>query len=482
MSETENFRLPEEFVKRMKNFLGAEYADFAAALSLPRTQGFRVNTLKVKIDDFMDHAPVSWDLSPIPWASGGFYYAEHSRPGRHPYHWAGLYYIQEPSAMAAAAVLAPQAGEKVLDLCAAPGGKATHLAALMGDQGLLVANEHHAVRAKVLASNLERWGAKNTVVANENPARLAAVLPEYFDRVLVDAPCSGEGMFRKDPEARLEWTAEIVRACARRQIDILGQAALLLKPGGFLVYSTCTFAPEENEGVLEPFLEQHPGFSVVELPEGEAGNWGWDSGRPEWAAAGAELDRCIRLWPHKVKGEGHFIALLQKNASDLSHSGDRKQKSLSGNRKQKSAAAAATRFEPGKEQLAGYYRFAAENLETVPEGNFLLFGDRLYLAPGEAPNPAGLKIVRPGWHLGTLKKGRFEPAHGLALGLAPNRVKRTAAFSGGDPDIDRYLHGEALKLPGSRGWTLVTVDGFSLGWGKHDGQLLKNHYPKGLRL
>ncbi|KLU59472.1 ribosomal RNA small subunit methyltransferase F [Peptococcaceae bacterium CEB3] len=296
------FILPQPFQERMSALLGTEYPAFAASYEAPRTNGLRVNTLKINPGSFQERGLFA--LEPIPWAKDGFYYDYREQPGRHPYHGAGVYYLQEPSAMAAVSYLDPRPGERILDLAAAPGGKSTQIACLLQQRGLLWANEIDSSRARILALNLDRWGACNVIVSNESPRRLAEHLPEYFDRVLLDAPCSGEGMFRKNPSAVREWSPENVRACAQRQGLILESAACLLKPGGRLVYSTCTFSPAENEETILSFLAKHPEFSPLELPDPT----------PDFVHSPG-LPGAVRLYPHRLRGEGHFIAALQKKPS-----------------------------------------------------------------------------------------------------------------------------------------------------------------------
>jgi len=450
--------LPKEFLSKMKDLLKDEYDDFVQSYEEPKIQGMRVNTLKVSIEEFLNINP--FQLERIPWVNGGFFYQEEDRPGKHPYHEAGLYYIQEPSAMAASEMVDPQPGEKVLDLCAAPGGKSTHMAAKMKQQGLLLTNEIYPARAKILSQNVERMGIKNAVVTNESPAKLAERFPNFFDRILVDAPCSGEGMFRKDPGAREEWSLENVAACAERQSDILGYAATMLRPGGRVVYSTCTFSPEENEGVISQFLNQDSRFEIEEIHMYE----GFDHGREEWVSNGAEnIDKTIRIWPQQVRGEGHYIAVLRKAESEEST----KWKYADGLKDQK--------------QLKDFFQFAKETLKYTPKGEFIIFGDQLYLLPEGMLSLKNLKVIRPGWHLGTIKKNRFEPSHALALSLNGDEVKNKWNLDKNSPEILAYLKGESIHAEGPKGWYLVEVDGYSIGWGKLTDGILKNHFPKGLR-
>ncbi len=442
--------LPEAFLKRMENQLNDEYAEFIASYALPKLQGLRLNRLKGR------KSPAVFSLEPIPWAEDGFYYAEGERPGKHPYFEAGVYYIQEPSAMAVVPCLAPQRGERILDLCAAPGGKTTQIASLMQNEGLLVTNEIHPARAKILSQNVERMGICNAVVTNETPEGLSKRFPAFFDRILVDAPCSGEGMFRKDPKACEEWSLENVEMCAKRQMDILSEAQKMLRVGGRLVYSTCTFSPEENEGTISRFLQQYPEF-VLEQPTLQDS---FSKGRAEFAAAPVkDIEKTIRIWPHRTRGEGHFIAVLKKQRGD------------------ESRALPAIRGE--KRLPEGFEMFAKEVLKIPLSGCTLLFGENLYLAPEDMIDLRGLKVVRPGLHLGMFKKNRFEPSHALALALKPEQVTKTVSLT--MEQAGAYLKGLTLSVAGEKGWNLVEVDGYSLGWGKWSDGILKNHYPKGLR-
>ena len=457
-----SMQLPSLFLQRMQRLLGDEYADFVAAYDNPSRAGLRVNSLKISSEQFRALAP--FDLQSIPGIANAFLIADDERPGKHPYHAAGLYYLQEPSAMVVAAMLAPQPGERVLDLSAAPGGKATHLAALMQNQGVLVANEIHPTRVWNLAENLERCGVRNVIVTNETPDRLAKVFPGFFDRVLVDAPCSGEGMFRKSEAARNEWSPALVEGCATRQTVILDHAARMVREGGWLAYSTCTFAPEENEGTIARFLSAHPEFELVELPHLE----GFSTGRPDWIENNnLRLARAIRLFPHRGTWEGHFVTVMRRNETRPSRS------------------PRPGRFEKIPARLAQLYQsFFREQLQIPIDGERLaLVGSHLYQIPNDAPNLDGLRVIHPGWWLGTIKNNRFEPAHALALGLNSQDARHVENFGADDVRVLEYLRGNVLRIDGdtSRGWVLMTVDGFPLGWGKRVQETIKNHYPRGLR-
>ncbi len=477
--------LPIEFVERMKQMLGEEYAAFEASYDKEKYQALRINTLKADKATFLEKA--SFSLSSVPWEENGYYYTAQDTPGKHPYHEAGVYYIQEPSAMAPVPFLQVQPGERVLDLCAAPGGKSTQIGVALKKQGLLVCNEIHPARAKILSENIERLGIPNAIVTNETPERLQNVFTGYFDKILVDAPCSGEGMFRKNEEAREEWSPENVELCAQRQDGILDCAAQMLRSGGRLVYSTCTFAPQENEGSIARFLNRHEDFEVVEVvvPGGFA------PGNPAWSTlysgetAGAKhpddqaaedmkdcwlrttgIEHTLRIWPHKVNGEGHFLAVLQKKGS--LESGE--VRSLYGIEKGIS-----------EKECGDYLQFAKETLKCTLKGVYLRFGDQLYLGPENMPSIKNLKVLRPGLHLGTLKKNRFEPSHALALALNAEQVLRSYDLKSEDGTATAFIGGRTFLVEGEKGWYLITVDGYSLGWGKAAGGIMKNHYPKGLR-
>ena len=427
--------LPEAFLQRMEAQLGSEYPAFLESLERPRAVALRFNPMKG------ERPVLPFVGAPVPWEPEGFYYDPETRPGLHVYHEAGVYYLQEASAMAPVALLDPKPGERVCDLCAAPGGKTTQIAGRMLGRGFLVCNEINPKRAKILSRNIERMGVANALVTNEHPETLASRFPGFFDRVLVDAPCSGEGMFRKEEAAVTDWSQETVQMCARRQREILDSAARLVRPGGRLVYSTCTFAPEEDEETVAAFLEAHPGFTPepVEAP---------------WFVPGENAS--YRMWPHKLLGEGHFAAVLRKTQGE-------------------SGEVPAC---PGEKCPKAWESFAKELDITLPEGKAVSFGQSLYWAPTELPELNRLKVLRPGLELGTERKGRFEPAHALALWLKTCAV--TESFPPESPEMKAYLHGDVVPS-GKKGWCLVQAGGYAIGWGKGDGSVLKNHYPKGLR-
>lgn len=463
--------IPQDFMDRMKQMLDADaYQNFISSYENDKYQSLRINPLKVNKEAFLQSQP--FHLTPVPWSEDGFYYEKEDAPGKHPYHQAGVYYIQEPSAMAPGAYLGTKPGERVLDLCAAPGGKSTQIAAAMAGQGLLVTNEIHPTRAKILSENIERMGIANALVVNETPQKLREKFGCFFHRIMVDAPCSGEGLFRKQEDAYQEWSLDNVAMCARRQDEILEEAYQMLLPGGRMVYSTCTFAPDENEGSVSRLIYNHPDMSVVKVDKFP----GMGGGKAEWFDAFAVhengeqaaegLEDTIRLWPHLLHGEGHFVAVLQK-AGDYEEDLDYKvEKTFS------------------YKEYKDFYQFAKDafmDTTWVEQGKYLTFGDQLYLVPEELPTLKGLKVLRPGFHLGTLKKNRFEPSHAMALWLKPDMVRSTCRLAVEDERTRNYLRGQTIESRGEKGWQLVTVDDYSIGWGKLVGGTLKNHYPKGLR-
>ena len=450
--------LPQAFLDKMKGLLKEQYSDFIEIYREPPNQGLMVNTLKIDVKDFFTMVPFS--LTPVPWAEGGFYYGYEDRPGKHPYYDAGLYYIQEPSAMAPARLLQVKPGHKVLDLCAAPGGKAFQLAADLKNKGFLIANEIDAARVRVLGENLERMGVKNVVITRETPDRLAMVFDSYFDRILVDAPCSGEGMFRKNPEVRSMWSATLPDRCSRRQKDILKEAARMLAPGGKMVYSTCTISPEENEEVVDWFLKQHQDFYLV-----ETGGFDWfDRGLPEWTERNPELAKTFHIWPHRIKGEGHFIAVFERKP----------------NGKIRSLPLFYKRWGLRK-GCPEYESFVKENICQEVEGPLYLHRNQLYWISESLPDLGDLRVFRPGFNLGEIRKGRFIPSHALALALKKQQVFQSVDLPANSPEVRRYINGQTLNGFKGKGWVLVTVDGYSLGWARLSDGLMKNHYPKGLR-
>lgn len=457
-------QLPVEFVQRMKRLLQEEYAAFLDGYQVPLRRGLRVNTMKISIADFVRIFP--YPLSPSPFASDSFYVDEDFKAGKDPLHHAGAYYMQEPSAASAVAVLAPQPNEWVLDLCAAPGGKSTQIATALQGKGLLWSNEYVAGRARILQQNLERWGVRNCVISNQDTGVLCDGLCGMFDAVLVDAPCSGEGMFRKEPQALEEWSMDNIRLCASRQDDILHNAAKAVRPGGRLVYSTCTFAPEENEGAIARFLSNHPDFTLEPIQV----SWGCPGFSfdvisrfcPE-TNTDADLTRCRRIFPHQG-GEGHFIALLRRDGE--------------------SCQTSCSDYTP---PIKDVWRQAAEALykdcfTDAADGYFVTVGEQVRLIPRRIPPMQGLGVLAAGIPVATVCKNRLEPHHGVFLASQTADCRHWIDLSPTDPLMLAFLHGEEIPYDGDKGWTAVCVSGIPVGFGKASGGKLKNRYPKGLRL
>lgn len=485
--------LPTEFVERMKTLLGEEAEAFLQSYEKERAFGLRMNPIKT--DGILLEKELPFHLSNVPWAKYGYYYNAEERPGRYSWHDAGVYYIQEPSAMAPAQMLDAKPGERVLDLCAAPGGKSTQIAGQMQGKGVLFSNEIHPERAKILSQNIERMGFGNVVVLNESPQTLQERFPLYFDRIMVDAPCSGEGMFRKDEEARNQWSESHVKQCAARQDEILSCAGAMLKPGGRIVYSTCTFAPEEDEGTIARFLYAHPEFETVHC---ENAYEGFSKGRKDWIGMdypqGAQsVEETFRIWPHKMDGEGHYIAVLRKKAEveKSEESGVSEEIGRSGRKRRKDGTkknGQASHDKMSPDMWKTYQEFVLTMMETpdrwLEKERLLLFGEQLYQLPSNlSVDFNGLRVLRPGLHLGTFRKNRFEPSHAWALHLGAKDVKKSLSFPADSLPMQAYLRGETIQSENNtaKGWILICADMFSIGWAKASGGVLKNHYPKGLR-
>jgi NOL1/NOP2/sun family putative RNA methylase len=484
--------LPLVFEDRMKKLLGEEYEEYLNCYSKPHYGGLRVNTQKTTPEAFEQLCPFS--IQRIPWVRNGYYYDTSEQPAKHPYYYAGLYYIQEPSAMTPASLLPIDRGDKVLDICAAPGGKSTELGARLCGEGVLVSNDISNSRAKALLKNLELFGIRNALVLSEAPNKLVQYFPEYFDKILIDAPCSGEGMFRKSPAIIKNWEQYGVEYYNKLQKEIILLAAKMLKPGGYMLYSTCTFSPEENEGTISYLLEQYPEFQVVgaipmEQIRREAGlsYEGFDFGKPEWVNGKEELKNCLRLWPHKINGEGHFIALLHKSLLGneegekgfFDKSSTHYTSSKGGGRTVSGGSTAREKNLPSEEAMD-----FIKNLNFPIKRELLeVREDRLYLLPEGLPDLKGLRILRQGLLLGEIKKQRFEPSQALAMALKPAEYNKILRLKTGDSNVIRYLKCEAIEPEGSfqDGWYLVCVEDFPLGWLKIAGNHYKNKYLPGWR-
>lgn len=454
-------QLPEKFEKRMRELLLEEYGAFAEGYAAEHASGIRVNTMKLSAEEFADIAPVP--VRKIPWIENGFYYdADAAQPAKHPYYYAGLYYIQEPSAMTPAAILPVTPGERVLDLCAAPGGKSTELAAKLCGRGVLVSNDISNSRAKALLKNLELFGTKNAVVISETPARLSERFAGYFDKILVDAPCSGEGMFRKSPAIIKNWEQYGVEYYQKLQREILPFAVKMLRPGGMLLYSTCTFSPEEDEGTLAFLLREYPELSMVKPALAYEG---FAPARPEWVGGPEEIRKAVRIWPHRMEGEGHFVALLQKSEDG----------------KEASPPEASVRKAKLSEEAV---EFLGRLKLPLDFNRIIAREERLYYLPEGLPNLSGLRILRSGLLLGEMKKNRFEPGQALACALKAEEYDNCYNLCAAEEDVIRYLKCETIsaRTPVKDGFVLVCADGYPLGWGKASQGVIKNKYLAGWRM
>ncbi len=468
-------KLPEEFVNKMQVLLGEEFNSYLESYKKPRFYGLRVNTLKISVDEFLKISP--FHLEPVPWTTDGFYYREGDNPGRHPYYYAGLYYIQEPSAMLPGAVIGVRPGDRVLDLCAAPGGKSVQMAAQMKGQGLLVSNDINAERVKALVKNIELCGVRNAVVLNDSPDKLAKNFEGFFDKIMVDAPCSGEGMFRKDEDAVKSWEKFKCEKCSCMQWDILQQVDKMLKPGGVILYSTCTFSPEEDEIMIERFMDQHPGgYELLEIPK----TGGIEGGRREWSAGKYDFSKAARLWPHKLNGEGHFAAIIRKLEHGTNGDNDINSPAL-----QRDGSWEKAYPVNSFEDLGNFNRELAEfinNSTTLSlKGYVFQKGNNFYHLPEACPDLSGLKVAKFGWYLGENSPKGFVPSHSLAVSMKSEEMKRKINFGASDRETNSYLKGETLIDSGEKGYTGICVDGYTLGWAKQTGDMLKNLYPKGWR-
>lgn len=507
--------LPEAFVEEMEALFGrlpgvsvAELPAFFKSLQGERSFGLRRNPLKYAKEEFEEKMPFS--LTPVPWAEEGYFYRREEQPGKSPYHEAGAFYMQEPSAMIVAELLGAKPGERILDLCAAPGGKSTHIAGKMRGEGLLVCNEYVPARAGILNRNLERMGVRNCVILSESAERLALRFPLFFDRVLVDAPCSGEGMFRKEEQALLQWSTENVAMCAERQKEILAEAAKCLRPGGVLVYSTCTFSEAEDETVIREFLEEHGEFQADETVFTEI--------LEKAGVCPGALPGTVRMWPHKLRGEGHFVARLIKGGGSGMSGGQAvsasaeempegqiapaeempgrqaallpageascRQRHFPKGKRADSRPRENAKQSSGRDAEKYFQDFCRQYLrqeyrdELEKNGTLVWKKECLFLVPENMPNLGGLRVERGGLFLGEAKKGRFEPAHTWAMTLKKENVLQ--AVEAEEPTA--YLRGESFADNGHSGWVLVLFQGKPLGWGKAGGNTVKNHYPKGLRI
>ncbi len=488
----------------MRKLLGEEYEEYLACYAKPHYGGVRVNTLKTGPEEFEHICP--FELKRIPWVTNGYYYNTQEQPAKHPFYYGGVYYIQEPSAMTPASLLPVEPGDRVLDICAAPGGKSTELGARLEGKGVLVSNDISNSRAKALLKNIELFGIRNALILSEAPNRLAEYFDGYFDKILIDAPCSGEGMFRKSPAIIKNWEQYGVEYYNKLQKEIILFAARMLKPGGYMLYSTCTFSPEENEGTIAYLMEQRPEFHVVPVikeegrPQKDGRSYeGFGHGKPEWlkelanppqlsAEREQELVHGIRLWPHKLDGEGHFVILLHKSEEAVAgkdkevYPGDNSPAGRTGS----SRIAAARQKQPGVNQgtLSEEARTFLRSIKIpIREELLHVHEERVYLLPEGLPDLRGLRILRQGLLLGEMKKQRFEPSQALASALTVKDYDKILKLSIEDPNVIRYLKCESIEIGEELedGWYLVCVEEFPLGWLKAAKGSYKNKYLPGWR-
>ncbi len=461
--------LPEEYEKEMRSLLGTEFEEYKKTYEQPVRQGLRFNPYKLTKSLWEEIMP--FEKQQIPWVENGYYVhtgEKEGNPARHSYYFAGLYYLQEPSAMTPASRLEVQPYDKVLDLCAAPGGKATELVGRLQGKGLLLANDLSNSRAKALLKNLELTGAPNFYVTSEEPAKLVKNFPEFFDKILIDAPCSGEGMFHKEPKMAEYWLEKSPDYYAQIQKELIIQGAQMLKPGGKMLYSTCTFSKKENEETIAYLLEQCEDMEVLTPLGYEGFSEGFPlEGKSEEICR--QLKKCVRIFPHKMGGEGHFLALIQKKETN----GESRQE-------KKVAAQKEEKLDVCVEEFLKLVSF------DFSHGRLKREKDKLYFLPGNVKMPK-LRYLRTGLYMGEIRKNRFEPSQAFAMALSPETFHSCIMLSSKDIRTVKYLKGETidvsdLKSDEEKGWQLVCVDGFSLGFGKLNRGILKNKYYAGWRM
>nr|WP_279292806.1 RsmB/NOP family class I SAM-dependent RNA methyltransferase [Hungatella sp. L36] len=455
-------KLSEEYLNRMRDLLGEEeFSAYLKSFDEERLYGLRVNTAKVTPEAFPEL--VSWDLKPVPWIPNGFYYEGTERPAKDPYYYAGLYYLQEPSAMTPAMLLPVKPGDRVLDLCGAPGGKSTELGVKLAGKGVLISNDISNSRAKALLKNLELWGISNICVTSETPDKLADVFGPWFDKILIDAPCSGEGMFRKDDDMVKSYEERGPEYYSEIQKEITDQAVRMLAPGGLLLYSTCTFSRCEDEEIICHILENHQEMELIRLPLFEG------------ASGGIGLDGCIRLFPHKIKGEGHFISLLRKNGGGA-------ERTAAGSRERSRTEPQGKKAPALPTELTDFLALMNREFE---DSRIMIKNDSVYYLPENFVPAKELRYLRTGLLLGELKNKRFEPGQVLAMTLHAEEFRQTISWKKEDDRVIRYLKGETISLTPEegpvKGWCLVCVDGYPLGFAKGTGMALKNKYYPGWR-
>ena len=472
-------KLPADYISKMKNLLGDEYDAYLASLSEPMNHSLRVNTLKISVEEFLEISP--FNLEKVPWSENAFYYDESEcSPSKHPYYYAGLYYLQEPSAVLPAATLPINEGDKVLDICSAPGGKSTELAAKLKGTGILVSNDISASRLKALQKNIEVFGAQNVIITCETPEKLGEFFTAYFDKILIDAPCSGEGMFRKSNSMISAWEINGNQKFADIQKSILKEVVKMLKPGGEILYSTCTFDPIEDEDQVQYLLNLRRDLKLQPIEKHE----GFVPGNQKWCSlenASSDLSNTVHLFPHKVKGEGHFVALFKSDGSKP----DENYNEYSD----------VTMYQPRKYREIPEIEEFLDHIKGIDRSRLEFNKDKLFLVPKDSPDVKGLRVMRQGVYLGELKKKRFEPSQSFAMILDSENFDNVLKLKADSGAVIKYLRGETIDIDevmdnqeseGDRkitdGWALVCVDRFPLGFGKCKNGVMKNKYLPGWRL
>ena len=474
-------RLPDEYVNKMKKLLGDDYEAYENSLSQPLSHSLRVNTLKISVEDFLNISP--FRLEAVPWTDNAFYYdASVDTPSKHPFYYAGLYYLQEPSATLPAATLPIEEGDRVLDICAAPGGKTTELAAKLKGTGILVSNDISASRLKALQKNVEIFGAENVIITCETPDKLSSFFGAYFDKILIDAPCSGEGMFRKSSSMISAWELNGNEKFAQIQKSILKEIVKMLRPGGKILYSTCTFDPSEDEDQVEYLLSLRDDLYIDSFEKYKD----FVDGNPEWSNCSApheELKNTAHLFPHKVRGEGHFVALISSDSS-IEASGDTNYSSYVKDYKIKKYK--------GDSDVDDFLSHLCFDLDR---SRLELSNGKLFLVPDGSPDVRGLRIMRQGVYLGEIKKNRFEPSQSFAMLLKDEDFDNCIHLSADKNCVFKYLRGETLDIDYIKsvetdrdyssiknGWVLICVDRFPLGFAKYANGTIKNKYLPGWRM
>lgn len=446
--------LPLVYLDKMKSLLQHDYESYIDSFKQKNFVGIRVNTLKISVSQFKKLT--NFDLEPVSWCDTGFYYNNNTRPAKSYFYNAGLFYIQEPSAMSTASVIPIEPDDKVLDICAAPGGKSTQIACKLSNKGVLVSNDISTSRCRALAKNIELFGIKNAIITNETPKNLSQKFKGYFNKIIVDAPCSGEGMFRKDKDSIKAWSQDKIKLCCNLQKEILFYAKEMLDFGGIIAYSTCTFEPKENEQIINQFLNENPEFELLDFDKTN----GFENGKSEWVKddfVNKNIHKCGRLWPHKVNGEGHFLALLKKTGQPKNIE-IKKIKSID------------------KKFINECEQFFKKNLNISLFENLLLHKTSLFSVP-KGIDLSGLRVFKSGFYLGDVKTKRFAPSQSLAMALKKDDAKFIINFNINDLNLTKYLKGESFKIDcDNDGWHLVCLKGYPIGWAKVQNKRLKNKY------